>query len=134
MVGIEGLYFVIASTSRARFVRPGPDDNLHTVRVIDSITVAGPGTRDTGKPVPPDADPDRFARLLAGRINDDFAVDLFAGLVLVAAAEVLTGLLSMLDGPTSASLIGSLAKDLIDVPDLELWPHLRSWVRPEDGV
>jgi hypothetical protein len=40
----------------------------------------------------------------------------------------------MLDGPTSASLIGSLAKDLTDVPDLELWPHLRSWVRPEDGV
>jgi protein required for attachment to host cells len=131
MVGIEGLYFVIASTSRARFVRPAPDDSLHTVRVVDSITVGGDSSgANAPDPNAMEIEPDRFTRLLADRINDDFAVDLFAELVLVAAADVLNDLLALLDGPTSASLVGSLAKDLIDIPDLELWPHLRSWVRP----
>jgi hypothetical protein len=147
MVGIESLFFVIADIARARFVRPGPDNSLHTVRVVDSITVAH---RDTGPEAgtvpPPDAGPDlgpnsgadsglvRFASLLAQSINNDFAVDLFDGLVLVAEEEVLNAVLAMLDGPTSASLKGSLARNLIDVPDLELWPHLRSWARPDDGV
>jgi hypothetical protein len=128
MVGMDGIYFVIADADRARFVRPGPDGSLHTVARVDLDTVRERG----GEPATPQP-PARFTALLAERLNEDFAVDLFVELVLVAEPDVLGELTGLLDAPTGASLIGSLAKNLMDVPDLELWPHLRSWVHPDDG-
>jgi hypothetical protein len=125
MVDIAGLYFVIADAERARFVRPGPDNRLHTIQMVDRTTVR----KSNDEPGPASNVADPFTSLLVERVNDDFAVDLFSQLVIVAPALILADLLAMIDNPTRESLIGSLARDLIDVPDLELWPHLHEWLR-----
>ena len=46
------------------------------------------------------------------------------------AVAVLSELTDALDLPTKAKLLGTLAKDLVKVPDHDLWPHLKEWVRP----
>ncbi len=127
MVGIPGLYFVLACDHRARFVRPDPENALHTVGGAMLPTLCGRKADPTGLP---SRGPTRFASCLARRINADFAVDLFTDLVLVAPPCVLDRLCSQIDDPTRASLLGTLAKDLTVVPDLELWPHLLPWIQP----
>jgi protein required for attachment to host cells len=137
MVSIPGLFFVLAADGRARFVRPDPENGLHTIEVVD---FAGPRQRDddpsagpvarTDPPGPHESEPGRFARLLAPRLDEDFAVDLFSHLVLVAPPDVLRAVMAAIDTPTRAGLFGSLAKDLMPVPDLELWPHLLPWLQP----
>ena len=134
MVDIAGLYFVIANAGRARFVRPGPDSRLHTIRTVshtnqpDQQVVNPVFERETSSPR--GANHVGFARQLAELINDDCAVDLFRYLVLIAPPDMLCELTSMIDGPTGANLIGSLARDLVTVPDSELWRHLDEWVSP----
>jgi hypothetical protein len=137
MIGIPGLYFVIVRDDRARFVRPDPENRLHTIEVVDLASLeerAGEAPGDlTSGPDPPglrDAAPNAFLRRLAARINEDFAVDLFSHLVLAAPPNVLAELAFMLDTPTRDSLYGSLARDLFYVPDLELWPNLLPWIQP----
>ena len=125
MVDIAGLYFVIADAERARFVRPGPDNRLHTIQVVDRTTIR----KSDDEQGPPGDAAHPFTNLLVERINDDFAVDLFSQLVIVAPPLILAELLAMIDDPTRGSLIGSLARDLMNVPDLELWPHVHEWLR-----
>jgi hypothetical protein len=123
MVGIPGLYFVLACDDRARFVRPDPDNGLHTVGAVDFTTLSN---NDVDPLDPIDWKQITFGRLLATRVNEDFAVDLFTHLVLVAPPHVLDEMMVMIHAPTC----GSLAKDLVTVPDLELWPHLLPWIQP----
>jgi hypothetical protein len=78
---------------------------------------------------PPGLEENRFTPRLARRISDDFAVDLFTHLVLVAPSSVLQELMRLIDGPTTACLCGSLARNLVTIPDLELWPHLLPWMQ-----
>jgi Bacterial archaeo-eukaryotic release factor family 12 len=115
MENIRGLYFVIVSRAQARFVRPDLENGLHTVGSLALTT----GPEPTG-----------FLPVLAKRIGDDLSVDLFTDLVLVAPAEVLQELQGLIDPATAASLVGTLARDLMTVPDLELWPHLLPWIHP----
>ncbi len=105
MVGIPGLYFVIACDEFARFVRPDTDDGLHTIEVVDSSSISD--RDDLGGPAAPSA---RFARLLAAVIEEDLAVDLFTHLVLVAPPDLLRELRASLSPSAHASLVGSLAK------------------------
>jgi len=119
---VPGLYFVIANDVRARFVRPDLDNRPHTIRAVDAVTLGHSGG------ISPDEMPGGFAGLLAQSIIDEFAVDLFTHLVLVAPSHVLRDLIAMLDGPAAASLIGSLAADLVTVPDHELRPLLGEWL------
>src|SRR5580692_6669212 len=130
VAGIPGLYFVLACEDRARFVRPDQDNGLHTICAVDFITLGKHDVVPVGPRDPPRWQQIAFVRLLAMRINEDFAVDLFAQLVLVAPRHVLHELMAMIDVPTNGSLLGSLAKDLVPVPDLELWPHLLPWIQP----
>ena len=129
MSGIPGLYFVIAGDDLARFVRPDPDNGLHTIETMDFAAIHqrnGP----TRSPEPDEPPHPRFAHLLATLIDEDFAVDLFSHLVLVAPPGLLHTLTATLDPSTRASLYGSLAKNLVTVPDLELWPHFLTWLQP----
>jgi hypothetical protein len=130
MPDIPGLFFVIACEKQARFVRPDQDNGLHTVFAVDFTILGKRDVAPAGPRDPPDWQPIAFARLLAMRISEDFAVDLFTHLVLVAPPHVLHELMAMIDAPTNANLLGSLAKDLVAVPDLELWPHLLPWIQP----
>lgn len=134
MVGIPGLFFVIANDDHARFVRPDPDNGLHTIGTIDlsssrcgDVDRAGGPAGGTG---PPDPAQVRFADVLTSRIDEDRAVDLFSHLVLVAPAHLLRELTAAIAPTTAASLLGSLARDLVNVPDLELWPWLLPWLQP----
>jgi protein required for attachment to host cells len=145
----HNLCFVIADGGRARFVRPASDNALHTFEAVDSTTVHKrdrdlvsdrPGRAFESATVgrhayTPRTDPhelakDRFTHAVARRVNEDSAASVFNGLVVVAPAHVLSELIEELDVPTKAKLLGSLAKDLVNTPDHELWPHLKPWVRP----
>lgn len=145
----QKLCFVIADGGHARFVRPASDFSLHTFDAVDSEDVhkrdhdlvsdrsgrsheSDSASRHAYTPRhdPHEMAKDRFAQLVAARINEDSAADVFTGLIVVAPSHVLKELTEALDAQTSAKLLGSLAKDLVKTPDHELWPHLKEWVRP----
>jgi protein required for attachment to host cells len=143
------LCFVIADGGHARFVRPAPDNALHTVEAVDSATLHKhdhdlvsdrPGRSfESGAPArhayTPRTDPherakDQFTHAVARMVNANSAADQFNELVVVAPAHVLSELTDALDPAAKAKLLGTLAKDLVKTPDHELWPHLKEWVRP----
>jgi protein required for attachment to host cells len=143
------LCFVIADGGHARFVRPASDNALHTFEAVDSVTLHKrdhdlvsdrPGRSFESAAVArhaytPRTDPhemakDQFTREVARMVNANSAADEFHELILVAPSHVLSELTDALDAATKAKLLGSLAKDLVNTPDHELWPHLKEWVRP----
>jgi len=130
MVEMAGLYFVIADDNRARFVRTGPDELPHTIQTVDVTNLIKPGTH---APDPDELAHVRFARLLAARISEDFAADVFTALVLIAPRPMLRELRARIDGPTRASVIGTSARDLVRVPDERLPRYLKKWIGPDNG-
>ena len=141
--------FVVADGGHARFVRPAPDNALHTVETFDSATVhhrshdlgsdrpgrsfeSGSPTRHgyTPRQDPHEAEQVRFARLVGEKICQSSAEGAFNELILVAPPDILSEVKGALDKATEAKLVGTLAKDLVKVPDHELWPHLQEWARP----
>jgi protein required for attachment to host cells len=143
------LWFVIADGGHARFVQPAGDNALHTTQTLDDTTVhkrdhdavsdqAGqtfesesPGRHAFAtRQSPHEQEKMRFAHVVARRIKEEFAADSFNELVVVAPSHVLNELTGAIDPLARAKLIGTLAKDLVKVPDNELWPHLKEWVRP----
>lgn len=118
------LLFVVADAEHVRFVRPVDADNtLHSysrVRVEDGHRGATHHAHEEDK--------DRFPVWIAEQLNDATAT--YDALVLVAPAHRLNILRDHLAQTASAKLVGTLDKDLTKVPDEELWPHLREWVRP----
>ncbi|MGE0417114.1 MAG: host attachment protein [Acetobacteraceae bacterium] len=149
MVQHHHLCFVIADGGQARLVMSADDNALHTVEHLESealhkrssdLTSDRPGrsfesASPTRHAVEPRNDPHemekiRFAHIVGERIKEAGATGRFNELVLVAPPNVLAEMMSMLDKPTEAKVIGTLAKDLVKVPDHELYPHLKQWVRP----
>lgn len=151
------LLFVIADGGHVRFVRPGEDNALRSDAAnalrsdaaLDSFTAHKqsadlrsdrPGASyHTGSSahhaLAPRHDPhvlekERFARAVADELNAAQAVGAFDELVIVALPHTLTAIRQELDTITDARIIGTLHKDLTKIPDEELWPHLRAWVRP----
>src|SRR5690242_14456922 len=114
MQDLPGLIIVITDGHRARIVRPGPDNTLHTTQTVDFATdtgsqnrpedqasgtaprrrrrrpARGRSSRDSGSHSEPEQLP--FARLLAARLSEDVAVDLFSDLVLVGPRRMLSDL------------------------------------------
>lgn len=143
------LCFVIADGGHARFVRPAEDNALHTFDHLDSDSVHK-RTRDlvsdrmgrsfesasptrhavVARTDPHDQEKLHFAAAISEWIKVNAAEDVFNEIVLVAPSHILTELEAHLDTETRAILHGVLAKDLVKVPDGELWPHLHAWVRP----
>jgi len=141
--------FVIADGGHARFVYPAADNALRTHDSFDS-THLHDKSMDLGSDRPgrsfesgsvtrhaiaPRHDPHemaktRFEQFVASKVCEASGTGAFNELILVAPAEVLQTLKDGLNEPTAAKLIGTLAKDLTKVPDHELYPHLKEWVRP----
>ncbi|MSP02888.1 MAG: host attachment protein [Acetobacteraceae bacterium] len=138
MPQLRNLCFVIADGGHARFVRPAEDHGLHTFESLDSAAVhlhtrdlvsdragrsfeSGSPTRHafTARLDPHDQEKVRFARSVADRINQRSAAGVFTEPVLVAPPHVLTEIVDTLDTAASAK-----------VPDHDLSPHLKEWVRP----
>ena len=143
------LCIVIADGGHARFVRPAEDNGLHAFEAADSATLhkhtsdlvsdrpgrsfeSGSPTRHafTSRTDPHAQEKVRFTKAVAEMINESSAADDFNELVIVAPSTVLAELQDDLNLPTKAKLLGVLAKDLTKVPDHELQPHLKEWVRP----
>jgi protein required for attachment to host cells len=141
--------FVIADGGQARFVWPAADNALHTREAVESADIhkqtsdlvsdrsgrSFESASPTRHGVEPRSDPHErskltFARVIGEKIRAESAAGAFNELVLVAPSHVLEELRDSLDTTTAAKLTGTLAKDLVKVPDHELWPHLKQWVRP----
>ncbi len=141
--------FVIADGGQARFVFPSEDNALHTRKADESPHLhdrsSDLGTDKPGRSfesgsvtrhaIAPKNDPhemekQKFARSVATQVCDLSAASGFDALVLVAPSHVLSEIRDHLDTTTTAKLIGTLIKDLTKVPDSELYPHLKEWVRP----
>ncbi len=134
----KGLLFVIADGEHVRFVRPAGDNALHSETRLES-EAAHKRSSDLGSDRPgamvPRHDPQdlekaKFARLVAEQLNAGSADGVFDELVIVAPSHTLNAVRDALNTTTAAKVVGTLAKDLVKVPDNELWPHVREWVRP----
>jgi protein required for attachment to host cells len=141
------LLFAIADGEHVRFVRPAEDNALHADAAMDSFT-AHRRSADLGSDHPgasyhtgssahhaltPRHDmhmqaKEKFAQAVAAQLNA--AADAFDELVIVAPPHTLSAIRQELNTATDAKVIGTLAKDLVKTPDDELWPHVRSWIRP----
>ena len=149
MVKHHNLRFVILDGGHARFVKPASDNALHTEEALDSTHAhsrtsdlvsdrhgrsfeSGSATRHAYTPRhdPHDLDRLRFAQFIGEKLVTESAAGAFNELVVVAPSDILAAVTNALDHDTTAKIIGSLAKDLVKVPDHELWPHLKEWVRP----
>ena len=139
--------FVVADGGHARLVWPAEDNALRTREVLKSDNVhklthdlvsdrpgrafeSGSTARHAYSPRhdPHDMEKQHFAHAVASRVNQD-AAD-YDELVLVAPPHVLHDIEGALDIGARAKVAGTLQKDLTKVPDHELWPHLKQWVRP----
>jgi protein required for attachment to host cells len=139
--------FLIADGERARFVMADANNVLRTVLSFDSST-AHLASRDLGSDSPgrafesigaarhsmaPKHDPhqlqkQKFAHFVAAEANKAATEGTFDSLVLVAPAHCLHEVEGALDKSCAAMLHGKLSKDLVKVPDHELFPHLSEWV------
>jgi protein required for attachment to host cells len=143
----RNLLIVLADGEHVRFVRPAADNALHSESELESPS-AHKRSGDLGSDHPgaamhsgssahhamePRHDPHslekaKFARAVGHRLNAAAAG--FNELVIVAPSHVLSEIRDALDTTTEAKVIGTLAKDLLNTPDDDLWPHVHTWVRP----
>jgi protein required for attachment to host cells len=144
------LLIVVADGEHARFVRPAGDNAVHSDAAFDSVWAHKrsvelgsdhPGASiHTGSPahhaIAPRHDPhaltkQRFAKLVGDQLNAAADRDEFEHLVIVAPAHTLSAIRKELGSTATARIVGTRSKDLVNVPDDELWPHVARWVHPE---
>lgn len=145
----RNLLIVVADGEHVRFVRPAPDNALRSVTALDSVSAhkrsAELGTDHPGASFHTSSsahhaetpqhdlhalEKEKFAQLIARQLDEAAAHGEFDELVVVAPSHTLIAIRNALDTATDAKIVGTVAKDLIKTPDHELWPHLRTWVRP----
>ncbi len=142
----KNLLIVIADAEHARLVRPTPANVLHTERHFDSTTAHKqssdlrsdhPGASYHSESTahhalaprhdPHELEKEKFTRFLARELNA-MPPESFDGLVIAAPAHCLRVLRDALNAPVAAKLAAALTKDLIKIPDDELWLHLQECV------
>ena len=143
------LLIVVADGEHARFVRPGPDNALHSEAALDSVAAHKrseelgsdrPGASyHTGSPAHHAETPrhdlhamekQSFARLIGEQLNAAGERGEFDELVLVALPHTEAAIRAELNSATNARIAGTVHKDLVKTPDEKLQPHLRKWVHP----
>ena len=146
---LKRLLIVLADGEHARFVRAAKDHALHSIRTLDSdaahlrssdLRSDHPGaSMHTGSTahhaIAPRHDPHEQEKTLFGHVvgrelNELAQGDEFDSLLIVAPAHALEAISNALDTTAQGKVVGALAKDLVKVPDDELWPHLKEWVPP----
>ena len=146
---LSGCLIVIADGEHARFVGAAPDNALKTQRIFDStmahyraseLVPDRPGASfhsmsTAHHSVDPKHDPhemakEGFATYVAEQINMAASQDEFRQLLLIAPARVLAEIKAGFDRLANARVAGAVAQDLVKVPDHELQPHLKAWIRP----
>jgi protein required for attachment to host cells len=147
------LLIVIADGEHARFVRPSQNHALHSEGQMNAES-AHERTSDLGADHPGaayhtgssahhaltprrdlhDLESLKFAHLVAHRVNELASQDTFDDLVIAAPPHSLTAIREKLNIDTQARVIGTLAKDLVKVPDEELSEHFKAWIRPVHRV
>jgi protein required for attachment to host cells len=142
-------WILVADGEHARVVVPASQRQFHTISSLDSATAhqrsSDLGTGEPGRSyesanptrhaIEPKTDPHRaaerdFVRLLATQMNEAATEGRYDHLVLVAPAHALLDLREALGREATALLHGTLAKDLVKVPDAELGGHLDAFWRP----
>jgi protein required for attachment to host cells len=74
-----------------------------------------------------------FVRDVARQLDEHGAGGDYDRLVLVAPTRALNNLRSAISADTRARVAGTLAKDLVNVPDHALYPHLEKWWEAAHG-
>ena len=140
---------VISDGEHARFVKLAEDNALRTEFCFDSAS-AHKRSSDLGSDKPGrgfesaaagrhavnqrhdlhELEKDKFSRYVGQRINEARASGGFDELIVVAPSRALAQIRETLQRATKDKLIGTLAKDLVKVPDHELRPHLKEWIQP----
>lgn len=137
------LWIVIADGAHARFVLAGPSGHWRTVRCFDSVTAlartAELGSERPGRvfesasatrhAIAPRHDlklteKERFARLIGAELNAARARGEVDDIFIVALVETQTRIHEVLNEKTAEIVIGTLAKNLVKIPDHELATHL----------
>lgn len=115
---------VLADAEHARFVRPKEADN--TLQSHARVNPAESQNAEANKrhAMSPTELPDWVAKQL------DEGVSSYDELYIAAPAKTLHEIRAHLTKPAQAKLKDTLDKDLTKVPDHELWPHFKDWVRP----
>jgi protein required for attachment to host cells len=144
------LIIAIADGEHARIVRLRADHVLRTEQRFDSES-AHKQSSDLGSDAPgasfhsdssahhaltPRHDLHRmeeaaFAQLVAARLNALAGEGAFDRLVIAAPAHSLAAIRDALGEPARTRLTGTVAKDLVKVPDDELAPHFADFTPPE---
>ncbi|MGE4481791.1 host attachment protein [Acidocella sp.] len=115
---------VLADGEHARFVRPQEADNT-----LCSFSRADPRNGHEGTAGEAHAESATvFPDWVAGQLNQ--GVESYDELYLVAPARALNEIRLHLAKPAQGKLKEVLDKDLTKVPDHDLWPHFKHWVRP----
>ena len=142
----QKLWVVIADGEHARVVTPAPAKQFATMLALDSVTAhkrsvdlgsdrPGRGqesattTRHASQPRhdPHELAEQAFVRDVAHQLDEHAASGDFDRLVLVAPTRALHELRTAIGGEVRGLLVGTLAKDLVNVPDHALYPHLEAW-------
>jgi protein required for attachment to host cells len=137
------LLIVVADGGHVRFARPVAETNeLHSRSRVEPADAhkAEAGHKDAAthhaqaphhdqhSHDPQAHEKAEFAIWIASQLNQDAGS--YDALLLVAPPHVMNRIVGHLDAIATAKLVGRLEKDLTKLPDHELSPHLREWVRP----
>ena len=115
---------VLADGEHARFVRPEDADNtLHSFSHIEALE-----GQEGAAGEPHAASHKVFPDWVAAQLNQGVAS--YDELYIAAPARTLNEIRLHLARPVQVKLKEVLDKDLTKVPDHELWPHIKHWVRP----
>jgi protein required for attachment to host cells len=142
------ILIVLFDGEHARFVYSSEANVLHTERVFSSeaahqrssdLRSDRPGASfhsDSSahhalnpRHDPHDMEKIGFARFVASEISD-IPEDEFDSIVIAAPSYALNIIKDVLPASVFAKLHGTVAKDLVKVPDQKLWEHLKAFVPP----
>lgn len=134
------LWIVLADGENARFVRVDEDNVLRTEVAFSSaspryareLVSDKPGRNRLGAKIPQvdlqALEKSRFAQFVAEQLSQ-YRYQ-FQKLILVGPNPIISQMRRSLDTSSASCLMGTMLKDLVNVPDHQLHPYFSHWVGP----